>query len=158
MSLLPNSGPPLPQTHEPLSEEVMETLRDAVRAKAGTSPISFALLQEIAAEHNVPVSHVYSGMALDPNLVPELKHEALFAVCTSTCQKQGALENIDKLAEILQVRQNDGKPGFDIVSRNCLDMCSHSPVVLSRSPMGMAAHPQTHPDKLDEIVQAICDS
>jgi len=158
MALLPNFGPPLEQTHELLPMEEMEKLRNAIQAKANEARVTFTMVEEVARDNEVPVSHVYAGMSLDPNLVPDLSQDVLIAVCTSTCQLQGAIANIEELVQLRKQRVAEGKAAFDIVPRQCLDMCAHAPVAITRSPMGTAAHPRLQPEHIPDMISTLCDS
>ena len=153
--ILPNAGSPLPQTHTPVELPELFRLRNVILEKKPDGKISHENLKAIADTEQVPASHVYAASAVDPNIVLPLEHETLFVVCTGACQAQGALENIDKLIEIREKNLSENKASFDILPRNCLDMCPHSPVAISRSRLGQVAHPRLKATDIPEILNQL---
>ena len=156
--LLPNAGPPLPQTHTPVDPSELFRLRNAILATHPDGKVSHEALQAIAKTEDVPASHVYASSALDPNIILPIEAETLFVVCTGACQAQGALENLDAFIASRNTREGLGKKLFDILPRNCLDMCPHSPVTISRSTLGQVAHPKLKAADIGEIVEQLCDA
>ena len=156
--LLPNAGPPLPQTHTPVDPGELFRLRNAILAAHPDGKVSHEALQTIANNEGVPASHVYASSALDPNITLPIATETLFVVCTGACQAQGALENLDTLITLRHTRSKQDKKTFDILPRNCLDMCPHSPVAISRSHLGQVAHPKLKAADIEDIIEQLCDS
>ena len=154
--LLPNAGPPLPQTHQPMDPGELFRLRNSILTKHPDGKVTHESLQEIATTENVPPSHVYAASAVDPNIVVPITNETLFVICTGACQAQGSLENLDKFVELRNSRVSEGKKAFDILPRNCLDMCPHSPVAISRSALGQVAHPKLQSKDIADIVEQLC--
>lgn len=155
--LLPNMGGRLAATHAPVDPGTLMRLRDVLRQKSAGNKISVAMIEAIAVEEKVPRAQVLAAVATDPNLVVEMTSDVLFAVCVGGCQLQGALDNVEELLRLREQRVQAGQKSFDLVPRHCLDMCPHSPVAVSRSSHGMAAHPKLKPDGIAEIVNALCD-
>ena len=155
--LLPNQGPPLKLTHDPIPPEEMMRLRDALRTRCQDSKVTMDVIEQVASSSNAPRAHVYASAALDPNLVIDAETNVLIAICVGTCQGQGAIENLETLLKIRSERKQAGKRIFDVVPRTCLDMCVHSPIAMSRSPHGMAAHPKLTKEQIDELVTTLCD-
>jgi len=73
--------------------------------------------------------------------------------CAGKCQSWGALDCIDRAAEIWE-RRRDGKlPLFDIVSRQCLDRCANAAVFEIRTPDGTAVITMATPDKVEAALE-----
>jgi NADH:ubiquinone oxidoreductase subunit E len=157
MALLRNSGPPLPNTHVPMDPAKTQRLRTALAAKSAGKRVTMEMIDAVAAAESATPAEVYASMAFDPNLVFAIELPTLFAVCVGGCQSQGAIANLAKMLELRAERLAAGKPAFDVLVRSCLDMCPHSPVAMSRSKHGQAAHPKLSPDALPEIVSTLCD-
>jgi len=157
MALLPNAGPPLPMTHTPIPAAEMMRLARALRSAVGGEPVTVEAVSRVAEEEGAPVSHVYAAMAMDPNLAPAKVHDILVAICVGSCQAQGAIPVLEVLLEERQRRQARGARAFDILPRSCLDLCSHSPACMSRTPNAMQAHPQLTPEKTHALVSELCD-
>lgn len=158
--LLPNLGPPVANTHDAIDEIELRELAQALEKKASELPdgrLAPEMINSVAEQHNKPHSHAWAAMALNPNLVPAISHETLFAICLGKCQLQGAIPNLEKLLELREQQISQGKPAFDIVPRSCLDMCPHAPVAISRSQHGQAAHPKLKPDSVAEIIDTLCN-
>ena len=159
--LLPNLGPPAENTHDPIAETDLLDLARALEQQSKEQPngrLPPEVIDEVAQNNEQPRSHAWAAMALNPNLVPEISSETLFAICVGKCQLQGAIPNLETLLELRDKQVAEDKKLFDIVPRSCLDMCPHAPVAISRSQHGQAAHPKLTPDSLPEIIEALCNS
>jgi len=159
--LLPNMGPPIANTHDPLPANELAELVEALREAAASLPdgrLPADTIDEIARKNNKPRAYAWAALALDPNLVPQFTSDTLFAICMGKCQLQGAVPNLEKLLELRDKRIQTKQPAFDIVPRHCLDLCPHAPVALSRGTHGQAAHPKLDPANLPEIIETLCDS
>ena len=157
--LLPNMGPPIANTHDPIPRHELEELVPPLIEAAGKAPdgrLSPEAIDEVARQQGKARAHAWAAMALDPNLVPSITAETLFGICVGQCQLQGAIPNLERLLELRDSQLKAGKPAFDIVPRHCLDMCPHAPVAVSRSQHGQAAHPRLQPENLPEIIETLC--
>ena len=159
--LLPNMGPPVENTHEPINEAELQQLVEALQQEAQKQPdgrLPSKVIDEVAARLGKKRSHAWAALALDPNLVPEMKYDTLFAVCVGKCQLQGAIPALDKMLELRDLQVDSGKPAFEVLPRHCLDLCPHAPVAISRSQHGQAAHPRLKPEELPELIDMLCNS
>jgi hypothetical protein len=157
MALLPNAGPPIPSTHKPIDPALTAKLAASLAARAGSGRVTMTHVDAVAAEHSATRAQTYAAMATNPNLVFDISQPTLLAVCVGGCQMQGAIPVLQKLLDTREERLGAGKKAFDVVVRTCLDMCPHSPVAISRSPHGQAAHPRLSPEGVGEIISALCD-
>jgi len=157
MALLPNIGPPLPVTHQALDPVLMMRLAAAVREHCAGAAVTLDAIDAVAASEKAPASHVFASIPMDPNLVLDIRDDVLIAVCVGGCQAQGAIDILDELMKIRAERVASSKSTYAIVPRTCLDICAHSPVCISRSALGQAAHTRLKPQGIAEIIAAICD-
>lgn len=157
MAMLPNQGPPLAATHAPIPPQRMFQLTGALRQRAQGGRVTMAIVEEVAQQESAKIAEVYAALALDPNLGFEIGQDVLIAICVGGCQAQGAIANLEKLLELRRERLAQQKPAFDVIPRTCLDMCAHSPVCISRSRHGQAAHPRLKVTDVAEIVDSLCD-
>ena len=155
MSLLPNAGPPLAMTHQPISPAEMMRLALALRSALNGEPVSVELVERIAAAEDAPAAHVYAAMAMDPNMAPQIEHDVLVAICVGSCQAQGAIPILQTLLEERAARVSDNRPAFDILPRSCLDLCPHSPVCMTRTPTDLKAHARLTPEKVRALLPEI---
>jgi NADH:ubiquinone oxidoreductase subunit E len=145
-------------THEPIPAPEMVRLARALRTAAGGEPITLAVVARVAEEEGAPVAHVYAAMAMDPNMAPAKESDVLVAVCVGSCQAQGAVPVLEALLETRGERLAAGQGAFDVLPRSCLDLCSHSPVCMTRTPQAMKAHPRMTPDEVRALMAEICDA
>lgn len=157
MPLLPNQGPPVAPTHAPIPPPRMYELMQALWQRAQGARITLAMIDEVAQQHGAKPAEVYAAMAINPNLALDVSQEVLIGVCVGGCQAQGAIPNLEKLLELRAQRLTEQKKAFDIIPRTCLDMCAHSPVCISRSSHGQAAHPRLQAKEIPAIIDALCD-
>ena len=158
MSLLRNAGPPRPVTHQRIDPLKLKDIAERLENFLDGQPTTPALMRQFSEEEGVVLSHAYAGLAVAPQIMPPIDSETLIAICVGDCQEQGALENLEELLELKDGLDQKGSPSFSIVPRHCLDMCAHSPVCISRSPHGQAAHPRLKKESLQEMVSQLCET
>ena len=101
--LLPNMGPPIANTHDPIPRHELEELVPALLEPAGKAPqgrLSPEAIDEVARQQGKARAHAWAAMALDPNLGPSITAETLFGICVGQCQLQGAIPNLERLLEL----------------------------------------------------------
>jgi hypothetical protein len=144
-------------THEDLPPASLARLGldlDEAHEQAG-QPLDHASLVELAAERGKPVSHYYAAAALAAEVPLAAKHAVALVFCAGTCQRWGALDCIDQAALRLDQRIADGRAGFDIAVRPCLDRCEHAAVCEIRTPDGTSVLTRTTPAAIDEALTAL---
>ena len=77
-----------------------------------------------------------------------IEHPIQAVFCAGKCQSWGALDCIDRAAEIWEQRRDRKQPLFDIVARQCLDKCANAAVCEIRTPDGTAVITMASPDKV----------
>lgn len=101
----------------------------------------------LAGEQGKEPSQFYAALALATEIEqPAAPVTAVF--CVGTCQQWGALDLVDRAAEIWEQRGG----GFAIVARACLERCEHAPACEVRSPSGTVV---LAPAKPDEVAEAL---
>lgn len=149
------SGTKVP-TRSPSHREVeparLAALGLEVEDLADGAPIGPAALLELAQDRGRPVSHYYAGATLGADVEFEVSHPSQVIVCAGKCQQWGALDVIDRVAEIWE-----RTPRFDLVTRQCLDRCDQAAVCEVRTPDGNVVLTQATPDAvaaaLAEVLQ-----
>ena len=142
-------------THEPLDINVQWDLSDAIEEAAPDKRVSHGLMVQIAAEHDVPVSHVYVGAAMDPMLQWERESELTVHVCLGSCQGYGAVDLLDAILEARETRKTaEGHP-FDVIPRGCLSACERGPVLTSNGAHGQSLHPDVTLETVGEILDVL---
>ncbi len=149
-------GPRIP-THKALDFSKMMRCGVAVDEAADDAPITADALEELALEEGVDVSHLYAAAAVTTDVQFAREHEVAFTVCGGNCQHWGALECLETLADIRRERIEDGKSGFDIQAKKCLDQCDLGPVVVVHTPGGKALLEKANKSALAAAVAEICD-
>ena len=78
--LLPNLGPPIANTHDPIPQNELIELAKALEEAAKEHPdgrLPAEVIDEVATKHGKPRTHAWAAMALNPNLVPQILTETI---------------------------------------------------------------------------------
>ena len=118
MAKLPTRSP----THEEVELSRMSSMGLELEDILVDDEIPLPALIELAEDRGRPASHYLAAIAmaemkLAGNAPLQLK------VCSGNCQRYGALDLLDHLAE------HKAAAKFQIVPVTCLDRCDHSPAV-----------------------------
>jgi NADH:ubiquinone oxidoreductase subunit E len=150
--------PDRPPTHTELdAARMMRVANDLEEdlAMRGEDALSPELVEEIAAEHGIRESHFYVAAATWSQIPCAGGAEIEFTMCVGNCQKWGAVELLERVLDVDGRRRADGKPGFGIVAKACLDRCGDAPVVLIRTPDGTAGLAPATLASLDEALELV---
>lgn len=150
-------GPSRAPTHTPLEHQKMLNLGLAVEEAADGDPISCDAMDELALEQGVDASHLYAAAAVTTDVEFAREHPVAFVACGGVCQNWGALDCIEHLVDLRQERLDEGKAGFDIQARSCLEKCEHAPAVMAITPDGSALIPRADKASLARAVEQACD-
>lgn len=148
--------PTRPPTHQPLSLDRLTRLVTEVESIAEQGVVTAEALEDLAAERGVDVSELYAALAFTENSIKR-EHQVRFLVCAGGCQEWGALVNIEHLSDVRRERIDAGRPGFDIIPRQCLDTCMNAASVVVHAPAGKAMVPEATPQALDEMIAAVVE-
>ncbi len=144
--------------HPLMPNKLVAKVLAALRSKINEPhPITPEQVDETANEMGCKREEAWIALGLDPNLSVETQQETLIAICVGQCQVRGATPALEKLLSLRDERLAAGKPAFDIIPRQCLDLCPHAPVAVSRSPHGTAAHPRLRPEAIADLVEGLCE-
>ncbi|WP_428262046.1 hypothetical protein [Haliangium sp.] len=146
-----------PPTHKALDHGRMMRLGLAVEDAADGELIDCDAIDELALEEGVDAAWLYASVATTTEVEIQRRHPVAFVACGGNCQNWGALELIELLTELRAQRLDDGRDGFDIVAKSCLDQCEHAPVVEVHTPDGKALLRRPSKDELREAVEQSCD-
>lgn len=135
----PNRSP----THKDIEPARLARLGLDVEELAEGGPITPDRVLGLSAEQGKEPSQYYAAIALATELeLPTAPVTAVF--CVGVCQGWGALDLVDRAAEVWEQR----KGGFAIGVRSCLDRCENAPACELRTPDGTAVLAPATPDKL----------
>jgi len=103
----------------------------------------------------VPRAQVYAAAVMNPELRFAVESDVQFVCCTGGCQEWGALDQVERLLRLREERLDDGKSGFDVHAKLCLDKCENAPVVMAVTPDGTAVITDADEAKLAEAVAQV---
>lgn len=150
-------GPNRPPTHKPLNLDRMMNLGLAVEEAADGAPIGADAIDDLALEQGVDAGALYAAAATTTDVAFAREHEVAFVACGGVCQNWGALARLEQLVTLRQQRLDEGKPGFDIQARRCLDRCGQAPVIQIQTPDGTAWITEATEEAVAEAVAQACD-
>ena len=141
-------------THPPLDIMKLFEIVEGLAGHVGDGELNAAAITAFADKEGLRQGEVYAAIIFDPTMefVPSL--DARVEVCTGRCQLFGGIDLVDQLAKLREQRLGAGKPGFDIVPRNCLDQCDFPPVVRTVSAAGTYDHRNAAAESLEELIAA----
>jgi hypothetical protein len=117
-------------THQEISParlaQLALDLDDAAEGASGR-PLEHETIALLAERQGIPVSHYYAAAPLTDVSLSQAQ-PAKIDFCVGACQRWGALECIDSAAARLAQLKAEGKPGFNIAVRQCLDKCERAAV------------------------------
>src|SRR6185369_9074721 len=117
MSKLPTRSP----THEDVPLGRLSSMGLEIEEIAQDEEVTLAALIELAEDRGRPVSHYLAAVALATELRVVPSAPLTVRVCAGTCQRWGALDLLDHLAEHASVA------GVALAPVTCLDRCDQAP-------------------------------
>lgn len=140
-------------THRDIEFNKLASLGVEVEELADGEPLTAEQLIEHAEDRGRPVSHYYAAAVLAAEVELTATHEVQAVFCVGKCQSWGALDNLDRAAELYQARRD-----FDIVPKQCLDRCDRAAVCEIRTPHGTAVLTEARPDQVEAALkEALAD-
>jgi hypothetical protein len=137
-------------THRDIEPSRLASIGLEVEEAADEQAVSLALLHDLAGDRGRPVSHYVAATVLATELPFVEEHTTRAVFCAGKCQSWGALDCIDRAAEIWQE-----KGGFDLVAKTCLDRCEHAAVCEIRTEHGTAVITEATPEKVEEALRSV---
>lgn len=119
MAKLPTRSP----THEEVELSRMSSMGLELEDIAVDDEIPLPALIELAEDRGRPASHYLAAIALATEMKLAGSAPLTLKVCAGNCQRYGALDLLDHLAE------HKSAAKFHITPVTCLDRCDHSPAI-----------------------------
>jgi NADH:ubiquinone oxidoreductase subunit E len=145
MSKLPTRSP----THEDVPQGRLSSMGREIEDIADGEVVSLPALIELAEDRGRPVSHYLAAVPLATELRVGPAAPITVRVCAGTCQRWGALDLLDHLAE----RAAAG--GFAIAPVSCLDRCDQAPACELHGALGQLVLAPATKAGLDEALTAL---
>lgn len=144
-------------THDALDNQTMARLGQIVELAAANQPISCNRIDELAAEHGVPASHLYASAAAVTTVEFAREYKTAFVVCGGGCQNFGSLELLQQLIDTRKPRLKAWfKKAFDIQARGCLNRCEQAPVMRLHTTDGVAYLERATENDLEDAIKMTC--
>jgi len=153
MAKLPTRSP----THEDVPLGRLSSMGLEIEEIAEGEQVSLAALIELAEDRGRPTSHYLAAipLATELRLVPSVAPSAVpvtVKVCAGTCQRWGALDLLDHLAERSAAARFSG---FAIAPVTCLDRCDQAPACEVHSPHGQLVLAPATKTALDDALREL---
>jgi hypothetical protein len=141
-------------THRDVEPARLASLGAELEDLAEQGPLTPDRLIEHAQDRGRPVSHYYAAAVLAAEVELPVAHAAQAVFCAGKCQSWGALDCIDRAAEVWERRRDAGQPLFDLLVRPCLDRCDRAAAGEIRGPHGTVVLTEARPDQVEEALAA----
>lgn len=145
MSKLPTRSP----THEDVPLGRLSSMGLEIEEIAQDEEVTLAALLELAEDRGRPVSHYLAAVALATELRVVPSAPLTVRVCAGTCQRWGALDLLDHLAERAPAAR------VAIVPVTCLDRCDQAPACELHGAHGQLVLAPATRASLDEALAAL---
>lgn len=119
MSKLPTRSP----THEEIEIPRLSSMGLELEEIAEGDEVALPALVELAEDRGRPASHYLAAIPLATELKLAGSAPLTLEVCAGNCQRYGALDLLDHLAE------HKAAAKFHMVPVTCLDRCDHAPAI-----------------------------
>jgi len=145
MSKLPTRSP----THEDVPLGRLSSMGLEIEEIAQDEEVTLAALIELAEDRGRPVSHYLAAVALATELRVVPSAPLTVRVCAGTCQRWGALDLLDHLAERASAAR------VAIAPATCLDRCDQAPACELHGAHGQLVLAPATRASLDEALAAL---
>ncbi len=145
MSKLPTRSP----THEDVPLGRLSSMGLEIEEIGQGEEVTLAALIELAEDRGRPVSHYLAAVALATELRVVPSAPLTVRVCAGTCQRWGALDLLDHLAE------HAAAAGVAIAPVTCLDRCDQAPACELHGAHGQLVLAPATRTSLDEALAAL---
>lgn len=137
-------------THEDVDPARLASMGLELEEIADGDTVALPALVELAEDRGRPASHYLAAIPLATELRLAGDAPLTIKVCAGTCQRWGALDLLDHLAE----RALTGA-SFTLVPVSCLDRCDHAPACEVRGAHGQLVLAPASKASLDEALDAL---
>ncbi|MGE0869796.1 MAG: (2Fe-2S) ferredoxin domain-containing protein [Kofleriaceae bacterium] len=139
---LPTRSP----THEDIPMARLSSMGLELEDVAEDDCVTLPAIIELAEDRGRPVSHYLAAVALATELRVAADAPVTVRVCAGTCQRWGALDVIDHLAE------HKARSSFAITPVSCLDRCDQAPACEIHGSHGQLVIAPATPAAIDEAL------
>lgn len=133
-------------THEDVDPTRLASMGLEIEELADGDVVALPALIELAEDRGRPVSHYLAAIPLATELRVAPAGATTVKVCAGTCQRWGALDLLDRLAE---------RGGVSIQPVTCLDRCDHAPACEIHGAHGQLVLAPATVASLDEALDAL---
>jgi NADH:ubiquinone oxidoreductase subunit E len=137
-------------THEDIDLTRLASMGLEVEEIADGETVELPALVELAEDRGRPVSHYLAAIPLATELRLAGDAPLTIKVCAGTCQRWGALDMLEHLAE-----RSAAGARFTLAPVSCLDRCDQAPACEVHGPHGQLVVAPATPASLDEAVDAL---
>jgi NADH:ubiquinone oxidoreductase subunit E len=137
-------------THEDVDPTRLASMGLELEEIADGDTVALAALIELAEDRGRPASHYLAAIPLATELHLAGSGALKVKVCAGTCQRWGALDLLDHLADRAV---KDAK--LTLAPVTCLDRCEHAPAVEIHGPHGQLVIAPATTAALDEAIDAL---
>ncbi len=142
MSKTPTRSP----THEDVDPTRLASIGLEIEEVADGETVTLPALIELAEDRGRPVSHYLAAIPLATELRVASAAPVTLKVCAGNCQRYGALDLLDQLAE---------RAGVGLAPVTCLDRCDQAPACEVHGPNGTLVVAPATLATLDEAIAAV---
>jgi NADH:ubiquinone oxidoreductase subunit E len=137
-------------THEDVDPTRLASMGLELEEIADGETVALPALIELAEDRGRPASHYLAAIPLATELRVAGTAALTVKVCAGTCQRWGALDVLDHLAE-----RSIKDTRFVVAPVTCLDRCDHAPAVEIHGPHGVLVVAPATVATLDEAVTSL---
>lgn len=137
-------------THEDVDPTRLASMGLELEEIADGDTVELSALVELAEDRGRPASHYLAAIPLATELRLAGEAPLTVKVCAGTCQRWGALELLDHLAE----RATNGAR-FRLVPVSCLDRCDHAPACEVHGAHGQLVLAPASKESIDEALDSL---
>ncbi len=135
-------------THEEVDPGRIASMGLELEDIADGDTVALAAVVELAEDRGRPTSHYLAALPLATELRLAGDAPLTIKVCAGTCQRWGALDLLDHLAE-----RADGR--FTLAPVSCLHRCDHAPACEVHGAHGQLVVAPATPAALDEAIDSL---
>lgn len=139
-------------THEDIDLTRLASMGLEIEDIADGDTVALPALVELAEDRGRPVSHYLAAIPLATELRVAGDAPLTIKVCAGTCQRWGALDMLDHLADRCQ--QASGRT-FTIAPVSCLDRCDQAPACEVHGAHGRLVIAPATTAALDEAIDSL---
>ncbi len=143
---------PRQPTHEPMDFGAIMKLAQALLDEASEGPIAPETIDALAQSEGVDRAVAWAAAGSHPFIQLQRENEVAVAVCVGRCQLWGGGDLLEGALELREKRVGEGKSGFDVIPRNCLNRCHDAPMAFVVLPEGSAGFPRATTDDLTAMM------